>query len=89
MLRRRESNLSPDSMQIDRFSFHRLACHRTLPWRLYRYVARYERYRVGGRHVLASGVDITGREVLSANPKPGIYFVEIEGIYTYKIIKVQ
>jgi hypothetical protein len=33
--------------------------------------------------------DITGREVHSANPRPGIYFIEIEGTKTYKIIKVK
>jgi hypothetical protein len=33
--------------------------------------------------------DITGRLVQSLNPKPGIYFIEIEGGYLQKFIKVQ
>jgi hypothetical protein len=33
--------------------------------------------------------DITGRRIPELNPAPGIYFIEIEGRITEKIIKVK
>jgi hypothetical protein len=33
--------------------------------------------------------DITGREIHILNPAPGIYFIEIDGVITQKIIKIK
>jgi hypothetical protein len=33
--------------------------------------------------------DIAGRQITSLSPKPGIYFIEIQGGYSHKIIKVK
>jgi lipopolysaccharide export LptBFGC system permease protein LptF len=33
--------------------------------------------------------DITGREIRTLNPSPGIYFIEIQGKTTYKVLKVR
>lgn len=34
-------------------------------------------------------LDITGREIRTLNPAPGIYFIEVDGIITQKVIKVK
>jgi hypothetical protein len=33
--------------------------------------------------------DITGREIMSLNPVPGIYFIEVDGSVAQKIIKIK
>ena len=33
--------------------------------------------------------DITGRKIHSLNPAPGVYFIEVDGKITQKIIKIK
>jgi hypothetical protein len=33
--------------------------------------------------------DITGRQIHTLNPAPGIYFIEIDGVISHKVIKIK